>query len=71
MHYADNYIYNYTFLHNNDHIRNKMWATRATVIIKCIKIDVSASICNNFNSYVTVRSSIYIPHLQLIMHSNH
>ena len=28
--------------------------------------DVSASIFSNFNSYITVTLSIYIPHLQLI-----
>ena len=31
--------------------------------IKCIKIDVSALICSNFNSYITVMSSIYISQL--------
>ena len=31
---------------------------------KCTKIDVTASVCGNFNSYLTVMSSIYIPHLQ-------
>ena len=35
------------------------------VSYKCIKIDVCASICSNFNSYLTVMSSIYMPHLQL------
>ena len=34
--------------------------------IKCIKIDISASICSNFNHYLTVMSFINIPHLQLI-----
>ena len=34
---------------------------------KCIKIDVNASICSNLNSYWTVISSIYIPHLQSII----
>ena len=37
------------------------------------KVDVSASIGNNFNSYLTVTSSIYIPYLQLIIYkiANH
>ena len=35
--------------------------------MKCIKTDVSGSICNNFNSFLTVTSSIYIPNLQLII----
>ena len=35
--------------------------------IKCIKIDISASICSNFNSYLKVMSFIYIPHLHLII----
>ena len=32
MHYVTIYIYNFTFLHKNDHDRNKMRATRATAI---------------------------------------
>ena len=61
------FIFIIVFLHKNDHDKNKMWVTRATVILKCIKIDVSASIYSNFNSYLTVKLSLYIPHLQLII----
>ena len=39
--------------------------------IKCIKIDVSAAICSNFNSYLTVMSSICIPHQQLIIYKSY
>ena len=53
MHYADNlYLYNCTFLHKNNHDRNRMRAARATTMLKLhrnvrIKIDVSASNFNN------------------------
>ena len=39
--------------------------------IKCINIDVTASICNNFSSYLTVMSSVYITHLQLIIYKSY
>ena len=42
----------------NDHDRNKIQATRAAAIIKMYQIDVSASICSNFNIYLTVVLSI-------------
>ena len=49
------YIYNCTILHKKDHDRNKMRVIRATAIQKLhkmYKIDVSASICSNFNGYL-------------------
>ena len=45
------YIYNCIFCIKTIMIGMKiMQVTRATTIIKCIKIDVSASLCSNFNS---------------------
>ena len=40
------------------------------VSLKYIKTDVSTLICRNFkfNNYLTVMSSIYIPHLQLFIY---
>ena len=35
--------------------------------LKCIKIDVSVSICSNFNSYLTVTSSISKIGLSLLL----
>ena len=37
--------------------------------MKMYQIDVSASICSNFD--ITVTSSVYIPHLQLIIYKSY
>ena len=49
MHYADNL---FTFLHKMIMIGSKCGQLQYKSFIKCIKIDVSASICSNFNSYL-------------------
>ena len=51
------YSHNFTFLHKNDHDWKKynlQEQMQYKASLKCIKIDVSASICSNFNSYLTV-----------------
>ena len=69
------YVYNCTFWHKNDYDRNNVSykSNRSIKLHKnvAIKINVTALICSNFNSYLTVMSSIYLPHLQLIIYKSY
>ena len=70
MHFADNL---YLFLYINDHDMNEMRVTRVTAIMNFIKMRLKLMpgpvynfIVINFNSYLTMISSIYIPQLHYI-----